>query len=549
LEASEAEERRRADEERALREIAARITAIRDPTEILQDVVDEAARLLGAERVRIDLIGKGAGRVGYTFMGAGAHIGGAAVDEDGAPYRFGASGKAIEERRTIVVNDYFHDDSFAHTDELDEAVRSDGIQALVISPLIAEDTLLGVLQVGAIEVDAFGPEQVALVEALAHQAAIAIHNTRLIQALERSSDEIRRRAGAEQALREIATRITAIRDPEELLQHVVDSARGLLGAERAQLDIVDPATGLIRWSRASGEGSFGLALPGTSEGTPAEVGINGAAIDARHPVITGDYLTDERIRHVPASDGYVGQVGIRSVVAVPLLSHNDLLGILKVATIRPDAYDDEDAALMEAFADQAVVAIQNARLIDQLGRSREELSRRAEAERAVREIAANISRLRDVDAILQQTVDEARRILHSTPARIDMLDPDGHTLRWAFASGEDAIRTLQAGFDGEFQVGEGIAVLVVQTGESFRTGDYLADERFPHIERSDQLVRETAFRSVLSSPLTGESGPLGAISVSSVERDPFSSAIRRAFWIAIAAWSARAWSRSDWVSS
>ena len=107
LAASQADERRRADEERALREIAARITAIRDPSDLLQDVVDEAARLLRAERVRIDLIGRGAGRVGYTFMGAGQHIGGAAVDEDGEPYLFGASGRAIVERRTIVVGDYF----------------------------------------------------------------------------------------------------------------------------------------------------------------------------------------------------------------------------------------------------------------------------------------------------------------------------------------------------------------------------------------------------------------------------------------------------------
>ena len=67
--ASQADERRRADEERALREIAARITAIRDPSDLLQDVVDEAARLLRAERVRIDLIGPDNGRVGYTFMG------------------------------------------------------------------------------------------------------------------------------------------------------------------------------------------------------------------------------------------------------------------------------------------------------------------------------------------------------------------------------------------------------------------------------------------------------------------------------------------------
>lgn len=524
LAASQADERRRADEERALREIAARITAIRDPSDLLQDVVDEAARLLSAERVRIDLLGRGAGRVGYTFLGAGPHIGGAAVDEAGEPYLFGAAGKALEERRTVVVADYFHDDSFQHVPDLDAAVRSDGINSLVITPLIAEDALLGVLQVGSTAKGAFGPDQVALAEALAHQAAIAIRNSRLIQALERSAEEIRRRATAEQALREIATRITAIRDPSELLQQVTDAGRELLAGERSQLDIVDPETGLIRWTTASGDGPFGGDLPGTREGVAADVGINGAAIAARSVVITGNYLADRRINHLKASDAFVRRAGIRSVVAAPLMSEDAVLGVLKVATVRPDAWDDEDAALMAAFADLVVVAIQNARLIDELGRSRSEISRRADAERSVREIAANISALRDVGAILQQTVDEARRLLASDAARIDMLDADGRTMRWTYASGEDAIRTRATGFDAEFLVGEGIAGLTVQQGRAFRSGDYLADGRFSHVRRSDALVRETGYRSVLSAPLRGETGPLGAISVSSKAIDHYDDA-------------------------
>ncbi|HEX5823763.1 MAG TPA: GAF domain-containing protein, partial [Candidatus Limnocylindrales bacterium] len=516
LATSQAIDRRRADEERALREIAARITAIRDPSELLQDVVDETARLLHAERVRIDLIGPAAGRAGYIFRGAGAHIGGAAVDEAGEPYPFGASGRAIAERRTVVTGDYAKDRSFEHVPELDRAVADDGIRSLVITPLIAEDSLLGVLQVGSADLDAFGPDQVDLAEALAHQAAIVIRNSRLIQALERSAGEIRRRATAEQALREIATRITAIRDPGELLQQVTDSARRLLSGDRAQLDIVDPGTGLIRWTHASGEGRFGGDLPGTREGVTADGGINAVAIAERRVVMTADYLTDPRINHVPDSDAFVKRAGIRSVLAAPLVSETDLLGILKVATTRPDAYDDEDAALMAAFADQVVVAIQNARLIDELGRSREEISRRADAERAVREIASNISALRDPEAILQQTVDEARRLLASDSSRIDMLEPDGATLSWAYASGEDAIRSRGTGLDARFAVGEGIAGRTVASGEAFRTGDYLLDDRFDHTSTSDALVRETGFRSVLSAPLRGESGPLGAISVSSL---------------------------------
>lgn len=521
LAASQTVERRRAAEERALREIAARITAIRDPADLLQDVVDAAARLLNAGRVRIDLVGPGGGRVGWAHLGAGDHIGGAAVDDAGEAFAYGASGRAIAERRTVVVDDYFADRSFEHDPELDRAVEADGVRSLIVTPMIAEDGLLGVLQVGSGDVDVFGSEQVALAEALAHQAAIAIRNSRLIQALERSAEEIRLRAVAEGELREIATRITAIRDPEELLQQVTDASRRLLSGQRSQLDIVDPDTGLIRWTVASGEGEFGRDLPGTREGVAAEVGINAAAIAARAPVVTGEYLADPRILHVPESDAFVERVGIRSVVAVPLVSEENLLGVLKVATTRSDAFDAEDAALMGAFADQVVVAIQNARLIDELRRSRGEISRRADAERSVREIAANISALRDTDAILQQTVDEARRLLHSASARIDMLDDDGVTMRWAYASGEDAVRTRDEGFDATFRVGEGIAGRTVASGEAFMTADYLRDPRFEHVARSDALVRSTGFRSVLAAPLRGESGSLGAISVSSTEPDHY----------------------------
>ena len=520
LDRSRAEFSRQADAERALREIAARITAIRDPAELLQHVVDETARLLGAERVRIDLVRPAAGRVGFTHLpGAGDLIGGTAVDEEGQPFPFGASGKAIATGQTVVSTDYLIDTGFEHDPRLDEAVRLDGVRSLIVTPLTGEEGMLGVLQVGWPEAGAFEPQEVALAEALAHQAAIAIQNARLIEAIAKSREEVRRRALAEQALREIAARITAIRDPEDLLNQVVEASRRLLDAQRAQLDLVEPDTGLIRSAYVSGEGELGSAGPGAREGVPIDRGINGAAIRGRRAIVTGNYVADERFVHVPESDAFAERVGLRSILAAPLFTDDGLLGVIKIGSTRDDAYDDEDAALMEAFADQAVVAIQNARLIEELGRSREEIGRRAEAERAVREIAADISALRDADAILQKTVNEALRLLDSDSARIDMLE--GDTLTWAFAAGEDAVRTRETGLDMTFKVGEGVAGRVVVEGEAFTTGDYLADERFEHTPVSDNLVTITGFRSVLSAPLRGEAGPLGAISVSSHRVDAY----------------------------
>lgn len=515
--------RRQAEAERTLREIAARITAIRDPSDLLQHVVDEAARLLGAERIRIDLVKPAAGRVGFTHVpGAGDVIGGAAVDAEGVPFRLGASGRAIATGRTVVSTDYLIDDGFEHDPALDEAVRLDGVRSLIVAPLTGEEGLLGVLQAGWPEPSAFEPEEVGLVEALAHQAAIAIQNARLIEALALSREEIRRRARAEQALREIAARITAIRDPGDLLGQVVDTARDLLGADRAQLDLVQPESGLIRWAFVSGEGDLGQPGPGAVQGLPGDRGINGPAIAQRRAIVTGDYLTDDRFVHVEDSDAFVRAVGLHSVVAAPLFTSDGLLGVIKVSSTRRNAYDDEDAALMEAFADQAVIAIQNARLIEELGRSREELSHRADAERSVRQIAANISAIRDPDAVLQQTVDEARRLLDSDTARIDMVE--GDTLTWTYASGGAARATREANADIISKVGEGVTGTAVARGRPFRTGDYLADEGFVHLPASDLLVSALGLRSVLSAPLLGETGALGSLSVSSTRQDAYDDA-------------------------
>ncbi|MEA2547915.1 MAG: hypothetical protein QOE42_513 [Chloroflexota bacterium] len=427
----------------------------------------------------------------------------------------GLFGRAVAERRINVTGDYPNDPGFVHFPGADRLVKTLAIRSFLVAPLVAGDRMYGALGTYSSRPDAFREHDVALVRALADHAAAAMANAELIEQLAGSRAELERRADAERALREIGARITAIRDPAELLQQVADSGRRLLDGDRAQLDIVDPVTGLLRWTAVSGEAPFGGDLPGAVEGGDAALGINGVAIETRAVYVTGDYVEDPRIHHVPASDDFVRRTGLMSVVAVPLMSEADLLGILKVSTTRRNAFDDEDAALMAAFGDQVVVAIQNARLIDELDRSREENSRRADAERSVRQIAADISALRDVEAILQQTVDEARRLLVSSSARIDMLDDGGTTLRWAFASGEDAVRTRATGFDAEFNVGEGIAGLTVATGRAFRTGDYLVDERFTHVARSDALVEATGFRSVLSAPLLGETGPLGALSVSS----------------------------------
>ena len=88
--------------------------------------------------------------------------------------------------------------------------------------------------------------------ALATQASIAIRNANLMEQLARSRAVIERRAEAEHALREIAARITAIREPGDLLQHVVDEALRLLRADGAVIDQFDPTTRRLAWAYDAG---------------------------------------------------------------------------------------------------------------------------------------------------------------------------------------------------------------------------------------------------------------------------------------------------------
>jgi len=520
LAGSRADERRRATEERALREIAARITAIRDPSELLQDVVDEAARLLHAERVRIDLIGRGAGRVGYMFLGAGAHIGGAAVDEDGEPYRYGASGKAIDERRTIVVDDYFADRSFAHDRDLDRAVAGDGIQSLVITPLLVEDTLLGVLQVGSQARAAFGTEQVALAEALAHQAAIAIRNSRLVEAIERSGEEIRRRADAERSVREIAANISALRNTDAILQQTVDEARRLLRSTSARIDMLEGDGVTLRWAYASGEDAVRTREAGFDAEFRIGEGIAGRTVATGEAFRTADYLADPRFQHVPRSDALVRETGFRSVLAAPLRGESGSLGAISVSSTEVDHYDDNQAELLQGLADQAAIAIQNARLIEELDRSSTELARRADAEQSLREIAAQITAIRDPRSLLQQVVDAAKRLVDADGSVLDLVDPGGELLRWAFDAGvadlftpdEIGVMTLPVGIGA---TGEAVAENRVVTASDD------PKSMFPDSDVNDLFFDRTGYRSMIVAPVSGESGALGALEVYSGRPNAF----------------------------
>ncbi len=513
LAASREESARRADVERALREVATTLTAVSDPAEVLHRIAGAAAGLLGTELVWINIIepaDEGTGWIWYSPTEVGRDPWPA---RDAISLGEGVTGKAIADRRTFITGDYLHDDRFVHRPGPDRYTAEQHLPSAIAVPMFDGDAPLGAMLAESTEPDAFDEEDAALLEALAQQASLALANARLIEELRRARHETALLADAERTLREVAARITAIRDPAELLQGILDEAARLFRAERAQIDLVGPLAGRAQWA-------FPPDASVSAKPTDREVGgMSGWAMQSDGPVLTGDYLAETRFEHTTSADAFIQAAGIRAAIAAPLRVDRELLGIIQIGTSRADAYDDDDAALLEGLASQAAIAIANARLIADLARSREELARRAEAERTLREIAATVTALRDPREVIQQAIDAAVALLGGDFAEIGVAESHD---KLDIALGATTLPVDPATSEPPRIVpGVGVSGLAFREGRVVRTGDYGADERFSHGPGVDGFLAEHGLRSAIAAPLIVEGRAFGAMTVVSRRQDAF----------------------------
>jgi PAS domain S-box-containing protein len=510
---------RRAEAERALREIAARLTAIREPSELLQHVVDEANRLVRADGTILDLLDPATGRLQWAYdSGLSAKFTPEQLGELWLPVGVGATGIAVAEDRVVTAGDDLRNE-FPPSPESDLFFSTTGFRSLIAAPVATDAGPLGALEVYSARAFAFDDADAALIRSLADQAAIAIGNARLIEELARSREEVARRADSERTLREIAARLTAMRDPNEVLEQVVGAATRLLRARGGMIDLVGTSGVEQTWTGSAETATdIPIELLQDIELDP-DAGVSGLAVATGVVQWTGDYLADARFRHTPERDQFVSDAEIRSVIAAPLVVGSEAVGAITVFSSDVDAFGPEDEAIARALADQAAVTIANTRLIEALERARDEVERRAEAEGALRRINASLSAIREPDVILQQSVDEARRLLDSDSARIDLLE--GQLLLWRYASGDPGVATREHALESAIPLGVGVAGTAVARGTPFRTGNYLADDGFVHNRIADAYIRRHRVRSVLSVPLVGEIGPLGALTVSSTKPERF----------------------------
>ena len=336
-----------------------------DVQPVLETLIESAIRLCGAEHGHV-----------YRFDGELLQR---AAGYGGSPeyvefrrrhpirlWRGSIAGRAALERRVVHVADVLADPEYGEL----EAQRLLGLRTGLGVPLLKEDVLIGVFAIWRTEVRPFTDKQIGLVTTFADQAVIAIENVRLLQELQARTRELGRSVEELKALGEVGRAVSSTLDLQTVLTTIVSRAVELSGTSGGVIYEHDEATGEFRL-RASHQ--VETELVELLRGAPVHLGegVTGRAAALRAPVQVMDLLLEREfaVAHIsPIAEG----LGYRSILAVPLLLEDRVMGGLTVWRKQPGGFTAEVVHLLQTFAAQSSLAIQNARLFRELeSKSRE----------------------------------------------------------------------------------------------------------------------------------------------------------------------------------
>jgi GAF domain-containing protein len=469
------------------------------PTEIqpvMDTIAENAAKVCGANDAVIRLVER-------NVLRTAAHYG--TVPEVAAERpidRRSPGGRAVVDRQVIHVDDALSlpETEFPETHTAHEQV---GLRTLLAVPLMREEVPIGSIHIRRTEVRPFSEKQIALLKTFADQAVIAIENVRLFKELEdrnrQLTEALEQQTATSEILRVIASSLT---DLQPVFQTILDNAVRLCEAQNGAVFRFDGEVfRAVVWNNIS------PALSSYVQNTPIPPGRESALRRVgleKRPVHIPDMLADPECI-VPES---YKEEGIRSNLAVPLLKENDLIGALAIHRREVRPFTETQIKLLETFASQAVIAIENVRLF-------QELTEALEQQTATSEILGVIaSSPTDIQPVLDAVAATAARLCDARDALIDRADGDvlEHVAAYGPMPIAESRRPLNRGTPA------GRAIIDRQTIHIHDVLPLLETE-YPEAMARQQI---TGTRTVLVTPLLREGVAIGTIQIRRPEVRPFS---------------------------
>jgi signal transduction histidine kinase len=247
-------------------------------------------------------------------------------------------------------------------------VKLAGARSVIAVPMLKEEELVGVITVYRQEVRPFTDKQIDLVENFASQAVIAIENVRLLNELRTRTNELAQSVGELRALGEVSQAVNASLDLDEVLRTIVTKAVQLSGTDAGAIYDFDDAKGEFSLRSTYGMDASLIAAIKERHIRLGDVGV-GQAASQRQPLQIAD------VRSQPATEllDVVVRAGYRALLIVPLLGADKVIGALVVRRRAPGEFPGTTVNLLQTFAAQSVLAIENARLFSEIGEKSRQL--------------------------------------------------------------------------------------------------------------------------------------------------------------------------------
>jgi len=309
-------------------------------------------------------------------------------------------------------------DAWSDSDYLYKAVaKLGGYRAIIVIPMMREDELVGIFSLARPEPEPFTPGQIKLVQTFADQAAIAIENARLfneVQARTRDlSEALTYQTGSSKILSVIASSPT---DVGPVLKAIVESACELCNAKDAVVHLRDAAN--LRYHAHHGPIPVGMEI-----GPISRTWTAGRAFLDQMPVHVHDVLSAEGDQF-PEGQRVSRHHGTRTILSVPLLREDESIGTIVLRRTEVDPFSDKQISLLQTFADQAVIAIGNVRLFDEVQAKTRDLSEALARQTATSEILRVISQSpTDVRPVFEAIVLTAVRLLRCDMSFVMLCEP------------------------------------------------------------------------------------------------------------------------------
>jgi two-component system NtrC family sensor kinase len=392
------------------------------------------------------------------------------------PLTDSAQGYTVIEEKALLRRDLREEQSFTPDGEALAA----GLLSDISVPLVFKTRGLGVLTLSSRKLNAYSDRDLEILCQVAGQLAAAIENARLFGELERRLDEV-------QALFTVGQSLVTTLNLDKVLSLIVDAAlKTIPVAHKAVIHFLDETNGVLVPKAVSHHGQ-GV---GSSAKMRVGEGVAGLAVVEKEAIYVSDTRADPRF----VDSG----TAVKSLLVVPMILGETVIGILSVDSGEAEAFTQDDERLLVMLANQAAIAIENARLYGE--------AKRADELAALNRIATAMVSTFDLDQVFTLAMQGINETLRVEAGSLLLLDEaEGELVRRMTLWGEKSVRGEMA-----LSLGQGVAGWVVQEGEPLLVPDTRQECRLP--STTAQFLGVEA-GSILCVPLVLREKTIGAIEV------------------------------------